>query len=202
MKKNYHFLILLFAGLSFTFFSCSNQDDDNLNKACLSPSASYFKMDGSPADTGTTTVVFQSNNGYTEFRYSVFSGLINSNLLELTNVRMNFRCMQGSSFVTSDINLMDSIAEGGCMQLSLRLFSEIAPNTKCAFLQLDTREKRPTPTGTNTDEYHCDILGDIFVSKVGGKLRFTSDGTLNATNRVNGVVLHTVNFSGLSDESF
>lgn len=201
MRAN--FLILALGICMVAFSGCKKSDDRTTNpNTCLSPATSYIKMDDSAADVGTTSVVFQANNGYCEFRYSTFSGLINANLLELSQVRLSFSFMKGTTFSTTDINLIDSIAEGGCMKLPLRLFSGIRSDSVCAFLNLDTREKRPTSVGTSTDNYVGTVAGNIFISKVAGKLRFTSDGTLSATDRVSGNHLHTLNFSGLSQETF
>jgi hypothetical protein len=137
-------------------------------------------MDGSPATTGSTNVHFQDNNGYAEF-----PGLIAANLLELSEVKLSFSFMRGTTSSTIDINLLDSIADGKCMKLKLKLFSNIVQDSTYAFLRLDTREKRPTQTGSSIDNYFGSVLGTIYISNVSGKLRFTSEGELTATDATN-----------------
>lgn len=201
MKKTNFYPMIAFACLVLTFGGCA-EDDDPIPGECLSPAASYFEMDGSPATAGSTTVVGDDNNAFADIRYSTFPGLINANLLALSQVQIQFSFYSGTVFSTTEIDMLDSIPVGTCRRLTLRVHSQVVPGVLCAFADLNTREERPTSTGTSTDNYNGNIQGDIFVSNVDGVLRFSSDGALDAIDSVNDQLLHTVNFSGLTGEVF
>lgn len=200
MKKSI-LLMLTF----FTLFSCTKKEEPDEPKTTgyTPPTTSYYKIDGKAATTGTTTVVVQKDNGYVRFANSAFTGLTDDQITAVSNVRLDFRFQTGTTYVTQSIILIDSLAEGESKKYPMSNFSEISASVVKCFCNLNTRETYTTSVGKSTDEFKAVVLGNMYISKIGGKLRYTTDGVIKVALIAGGKTTNrTLEFSVLADEVF
>lgn len=200
MKKSF-LLLLTFC----TLLSCTKKEepDEPVTSGYTPPKTSYYKIDGKAATSGTTTIVVQEDNGYVRFANSTFTGLTDDKITAVVNIGLNFRFQKGTSYVTQSIILIDSLAEGESKKYAMSDFSEISTSVVKCFCNFNTRETYLTSVGKSTDEFKAKVLGNMYVSKVGGKLRYTTDGVIKVALEASGKTTNrTLEFSVLADEVF
>jgi hypothetical protein len=201
MKKAF---ILCAVAVIITFLSsCSKKTSSSNNGSFTPPTTNFLKLDAKEHDSASAYISYGTSN---QTYYISRANFTNPSYIPpVTNIYGFTMQITGLTYTNSSqypnyMDMHDSIPEGQYKKYTLSGVDE--GSHRLGFSMYATTvisETYTTSTGNASapDTYY--LTGNIYVSKLNGKLRFTTDGVITLTNTNNSVLQHTISFSIAED---